>query len=264
MVPVTVVIPTLNEGHQIAEAVGALSWADEVIVVDGGSTDDTARLAEEKGARVISLQGATIGGQRNAGIEAARNRWILALDADERPSPELPAELESTLAAPRHAAYTIHFRNFFLDRELRHGAFGRDWHVRLFTAERRYTTTWVHERLETIADVGRLRATIHNRSYRDFRHYMRKVVQYARWGADDLAARGRRVTMWDVVFRPWWRFVRDYFVWRGFLDGREGFLLSAFAAVGTLMKYSYRVTEQDARGAEGTPPPRFSGRARHP
>src|SRR5580765_8074685 len=83
---VSIVMPTLNEAAQIAQAVGDLAWADEVIVVDGGSTDDTAGIAGRAGASVLTVTGQTIGAQRNAGIAAARNRWILALDADERVS----------------------------------------------------------------------------------------------------------------------------------------------------------------------------------
>src|SRR5262245_9456810 len=84
----TVVIPTLDEAGQIAEAVAGLEWADDVIVVDGGSSDDTAALAEAAGARVLVVRGETIAGQRNAGIAVARHQWVLALDADERVSPE--------------------------------------------------------------------------------------------------------------------------------------------------------------------------------
>src|SRR5690242_18379076 len=82
--PLTVVIPTLNESAQIAQAIADVAWADEVIVVDGGSTDDTVSLAQCAGAHVLVVTGTTIAGQRNAGIEAARNQWVLALDADER------------------------------------------------------------------------------------------------------------------------------------------------------------------------------------
>src|SRR3954463_5915111 len=101
---VTVVMPTLNEAAQIAQAVGDLAWADEVIVVDGGSTDNTVNLAKGAGARVITLEGETIGAQRNAGIDAARNRWILALDADERVTPQLRLEIAKVTAGgvPTH------------------------------------------------------------------------------------------------------------------------------------------------------------------
>ena len=241
----TVVIPVRDEAAQIAEAVTALRWAAEVIVIDGGSTDGTGAIAATAGARVLDGDGLTIGAKRNAGIEVASHRWILALDADERVSDELRERIERIVAEPSHAAYRIRFRNFFLGRELKHGPYGRDRHVRLFTNDRRYTTTNVHERLEAIADVADVDEAIHHRPFRDFPHYVRKVVLYARWGADDLRAQGRRVGYLDLVFRPAWRFVRDYLLWGGWLDGFPGFLVSAYASVGTFLKYCYAFVDRE-------------------
>ncbi|HEY6214681.1 MAG TPA: glycosyltransferase, partial [Vicinamibacterales bacterium] len=146
-VDVTVVIPTRDEADRIVEAVTSLRWTAEVIVVDGQSSDGTAAAAASAGARVIDGGSATIGAKRNLGIAAAKTKWVLALDADERASDELRTRIETIVRAPEHAAYRIRFRNFFLGRELKHGPYGRDRHVRLFTNERRYTTTNVHERL---------------------------------------------------------------------------------------------------------------------
>ena len=187
-VAVSVVIPTLNEAAQIREAVSELSWANEVIVVDGGSTDDTARLAEDAGARVIVVTESTIAAQRNAGIAEARNRWVLALDADERVTTQLRTEISQVVTGrnPTHAAYRLKFRNHYLGRELQHGPWGRDWHVRLFTNERRYVCDRVHEHLERIDDVGTLTGPIVHRPYRDITHHVTKIVKYARWGAEDL------------------------------------------------------------------------------
>src|SRR3954468_16368271 len=102
--PLTVVIPCLNEGQGIASLVAELAWADEVIVVDGGSTDDTVKRAEGVGARVLVLRDQTIAAQRNHGIDAARNRWILSLDADERVSMQLRAEIGQVVSgrSPTH------------------------------------------------------------------------------------------------------------------------------------------------------------------
>src|SRR5687767_6727791 len=100
-VPLTVVIPTRNEAHQIADVLASVKWADEVIVIDGGSTDETARIAAQHGATVLHHEGGTIAAQRNAGIEGARNEWILALDADERPSADLITEIAAVVRAPQ-------------------------------------------------------------------------------------------------------------------------------------------------------------------
>jgi glycosyltransferase involved in cell wall biosynthesis len=241
-VPVTVVIPTLDEAGQIAQAVHDLRWANEVIVCDGGSSDETTTLAEEAGALVITVRGQTIAEQRNAGIATARNEWVLALDADERASPQLRAELAAMLSGgrgPEHAAYRMKFRNHYLGRELRHGPWGRDWHVRLFTRDRRYVCHRVHEHLEAIDDVGTLDGAIIHYPYRDIGHHVAKIVKYARWGADDLYAQGRRAGLWQMAARPAWRFGRDYIAYSGWRDGSVGFVAAALGAFAAFLKYAF-------------------------
>jgi len=246
-VAVSVVIPTLNEAAQIADAIGALAWADEVIVVDGGSSDGTALIAEAEGAHVFVLSGVTIGAQRNAGIAAARNRWILALDADERVSPQLKTEIGQIIAGsnPTRAAYRMKFRNHYLGRELRHGPWGRDWHTRLFTNDRRFQTHRVHEALEPIEDVGALTGPIIHNPYRDIAHHVAKIVKYARWGAEDMRARGRSAGLWELAARPFWRFLRDYVVFSGWRDGVVGFIVASLSAFAAFLKYAFLFSRTD-------------------
>ncbi|MBZ5660680.1 MAG: glycosyltransferase family 2 protein [Acidobacteriia bacterium] len=238
-VRVTVVIPTLNEAARIRAAVDALHWADEVIVTDGGSTDHTRGLASEAGARVIDARGGTIASQRNAGIAAARNLWILALDADERVPDQLRDEIAAVVDAPRHQAYRIRFRNFFLGREIRHGRWGNEFHVRLFQSDRRFQQRNVHETLEAVSDLGSLRSPLEHSPYRDLSHQIEKMARYARWGGEDLAVRGRRASGADLTFRPAWRFLREYIVYSGWKDGRAGLLLALLSACSALLKYAH-------------------------
>ena len=246
---VTVVIPALNEAAQIAQAIAELSWTDEVIVVDGGSDDDTVALAEQAGATVMVVTGETIAGQRNAGIARARNVWVLALDADERVSPQLRAELAHVVDndTPTHAAYRMRFRNNYLGRELRHGPWGRDWHVRLFTRERRFVCNRVHEHLEAISDVGTLAGPVIHTPYRDLAHHVSKIVKYARWGADDLHARGRHAGLWELTARPAWRFVRDYVLWSGWRDGTVGLVAAVLSAFAAFLKYAFLFARSQSR-----------------
>jgi len=239
-VALTAVIPTLNESAQIEAAVGALSWVDQVIVVDGGSTDDTVTRAKAAGACVISLCNSTIGSQRNAGIELARNQWVLAIDADERVDAELRDEIARVVdskALP--TAYGFRFRNEYLGRELKHGPWGRDWHVRLFTRDQRYSATKVHEGLEVRGEVGGLPGTMIHRPYRDIAHHAAKITKYARWGADDLRAKGRRASVWALVTRPAWRFIRDYFLYSGWRDGIQGFIAAVLSSFAAFLKYAF-------------------------
>ena len=235
----TVVIPTLNEERQIAIAVAALSWADEVIVADGGSVDRTTELARSRGATVIEVPGKTIGAQRNAAIARARNEWVLALDADERVPDTLRQEIADVLAKPEHEAYRIRCETYFLGTKRVRGSWARDWHVRLFRRNRRFSADRVHESLEPVADVADLRAPILHVPYRDLAHHLEKMIVYARWGAEDLHARGRRAGAWDLLGRPAWRFARDYFLYGSWRDGRYGLATSLLTACAGFLKYAF-------------------------
>jgi glycosyltransferase involved in cell wall biosynthesis len=239
--PVTVVIPTRNEGAQIGECVGALAWADEVIVVDGGSTDETPRLATAAGARVLNGEAGpypTIAHQRNAGIAAAKHDWVFAVDADERVGAPLAAEIAATVGAPRHEAYAVRRRNHFLGRPVGHSGWGSDWVVRLFRKNRRFTERKLHEALEPVSDVGRLTTPLDHVPYRDLSHYLQKLDLYSGWAAEQLAARGRRPRMSDVLLRPPARFVRMYLLQLGVLDGWRGAVLCGLAAASVFLKYA--------------------------
>jgi glycosyltransferase involved in cell wall biosynthesis len=234
------IIPTLDEAAHVATAIAELSWVDEVIVIDGGSTDGTPALAAAAGARVIVLSGKTIAEQRNAGIALARNRWILALDADERATPSLRDALRRLCATetPEHTIYRVRSRNWYLGRELRHGPWGRDWKVRVFTRDHYYAPSRVHEHLATLDDVGTLDASLVHQPYRDLPHHVIKVVNYARWGAQDLRDRGRRATALDLTVRPFWRFWRDYAMLGGWRDGGIGFVAATISAFSSFLKYA--------------------------
>ncbi len=254
--PVTVVIPTLNEGHRIGELVRALAWAAEVIVVDGGSADATRAEAEAAGARVLELRGGTIGAQRNAGADAARTDWILALDADERPAPGLAAELAGVLDAPAADAYRVRCRVLYLGREVTWGRWARDWHVRLYRRPLRFTGTAVHEKVDPPGPVGTLRETLLHEPYADVSHHVRKMATYTRWGAEDLRRRGRRASGWQLVTRPVWRFLREYVGYGAWRAGRLGLLTAGMGAVTAFLKYAQLLGLELAEEAKRREPPR--------
>lgn len=238
-VPLTVIIPTLNEAGQIADLVRSLGWAREVVVSDGGSTDATVALAREAGARVIEGTGPTIAAQRNAAIAGASTEWVFALDADERIPDALRDELARTLVSPGHTAYRVRRQNYYLGRELTRGHWGRDWVTRLFTREQRYVERRVHEGLEAVENPGRLEAPLLHSPYRDLSHQLEKMERYARWGALDLRDRGRRARFRDLAWRPVGRFVRAWILQGNILDGRFGFVTSLLGAWGVFLKYAH-------------------------
>lgn len=237
--PLTVVIPTLNEATQIGDCVRGLSWAGEVIVVDAGSKDGTAAQASAAGARVINgVSG--IAAQRNAGIEAARNDWIFALDADERIGPELAAELARVIAAPQHEAYRVKRRNLFHGHVLRRGHWGRDWVVRLFKRGRKFGGKTAHPGLEIpMSEQGELTSELDHTPYKDLGHHLDKIIVYSRMSAADLAAQGRRASFSDLALRPAFRFLRDYLLHGSVLDGRLGVIHAGMSAASVFFKYAF-------------------------
>lgn len=231
--PVSVVIPTLDESAGIAAAIGSVAWAREVIVADGGSTDDTVARARAAGAIVLERTGPTIGAQRNAAIERASNEWILALDADERATPALRDQLAAAIAAPQCDVYRVRRENSYLGKVLRGGDMARDWHVCVFRRTYRYNDARVHESLVGIRSTGRLPGPIQHTPYRDLRHHAEKTVRYAQWGAELRAARGERATLPDLIFRAPFRFIREYMFYGGWRDGWRGAVaatMSGFSA----------------------------------
>jgi glycosyltransferase involved in cell wall biosynthesis len=245
--PLTVVIPTLNEGWQIAECVKQLAWAGEVIVADGGSTDDTVARARGAGAVVLEVPGVTIAGQRNFAIARAAHPWVFALDADERIGPTLAAEVSRTIGAPAHAAYAVWRRNYYLGRPMRFAGWGRNQAVRLFPRERRFVERRVHEGLEPVGDVGHLQEPLEHTPYRDLADQIRKIVLYSEWGARDLADAGRRARLSDVTLRPAWAFFRSYVLALGVLEGWRGLAICGLSAVNVFLKY-VRLWDLQRRG----------------
>ncbi len=240
----SVIIPTLNEAECLPRALASVEWADELIVVDGGSTDGTVAVAKAYGARVIVVAGQTIAAQRNAGIVAAQHHWILALDADELVTDELHATLALLAESgdPAHTAFRIRSRNFHLGGELRHGPWGHDWKVRVFTRDRRFANVRVHENLTALGEVGTLDGTLLHYPYRDLAHHVTKAAKYARWAAADLRDRGRRARVRDIIFRPAWRFVRDYALLGGWRDGARGFVVTSVSSFSVFLKYACLLT----------------------
>jgi glycosyltransferase involved in cell wall biosynthesis len=250
--PLSVVVPARDEADRIADFVAANDWADEVLVADNGSVDDTAERARAAGATVIDARGHTIAGARNAGAAAARHDWILALDTDERVSVLLREELARLLTVASATAYEVRRRNLYLGREQRRGRWGRDWIVRLYRREHRFIDTAVHEKLEPVAETGTLAGEIDHDPYRDLSHHIAKMDRYARWGAEQMWREGKRASAFDLVFRPLWRFVKAYLLGLSILDGKFGLVTSMLGAQTAFMKYAHLWALEAERQKGGT------------
>lgn len=246
---VTAVIAAHDESANILDCITSLRWASEVIVVENDSTDDTITLAKRAGATVISPPFTTIGAARNNAIDEAKTEWILVVDADERCTPELAAEVREVIAASGPlSAYRIPRRNFFLGREIRHGGWGagNDHPIRLFRRDLRYNASQVHEHVEVAGAAGELKNALLHYTYTSLDQYFEKFDRYSRWWADQNYIKGRRGTAAAVVFKPPARFVRMYVLKGGFRDGAHGLILACLAAASVMAKYA-RLWERTIR-----------------
>jgi glycosyltransferase involved in cell wall biosynthesis len=244
---VTAVIAAHDEAAQIEACIASVEWASEVIVVENDSIDDTVDRARGAGATVISPKFTTIGGSRNHGIERAKTPWILVVDADERCTPELAAEIRQVVEKPaNHSAFRIPRRNFFLGKEIRHGGWGSDRPIRLFRKELRYDASLVHEHVNVTGETGELRKSLLHYTYTSLDQYFEKFNRYSRWWAEQNYARGRRGSAAAVVFKPPARFIGMYVLKGGFLDGAHGLVLACLAAASVMAKYA-RLWERSLR-----------------
>ena len=237
--PVSVVIAARDASRHIDECIrSVVEWAAEVIVVENDSTDDTVERARAAGAAVFSHPFHTIGAQRNAAIVRATQPWILVVDADERATPGLAAEVGRLLESPEREAYRVRRRNFFLGREIAHGGWDRDRPVRLFRATLRYDERKVHEHVVTSAATGELGAPLLHYPYDTLDEYFEKFERYSRWWAEQSYAQGRRASALAVLVKPPARFVSMYLFRAGFLDGAAGIVLGVLAAMSVGAKYA--------------------------
>ena len=245
----TVVVITRDAAAELAECLASSAFAAESLVVDSGSRDDTVEIARRRGARVIEQPWLGFGRQKNYAVAQAAHDWILCLDADERVSVELAAEMRETLRAPRHMAYAMPRRNRFLGRWLKHGEGYPDWNVRLFhRGHARWSDDAVHEHVLADGPVGRLAGDLLHASAESLEAYLAKQNRYTTLQAEALYARGERFSALRLVFSPLLRFLRFYVLRAGFLDGTAGLAHIAIGCFNSFCKYAkLRALEQAER-----------------
>ncbi|MDG0026047.1 glycosyltransferase family 2 protein [Trinickia sp. Y13] len=227
-----VAIIALNAQARIAQCLDALSFADEIVVVDGGSTDATASLARAHGARIIvAPDWPGFGPQKNRAVAALDTDWILSIDTDEVVTPELAASIRQALDSPVASVYALDRLSNFCGRWVRHSGWYPDWVPRLFKrGAARFSDDLVHERLVFEGRVGKLAGRLLHYSYDDFEAVLRKMDAYSSAGARQRLAAGKRGGFARALGRGAWAFVRTYVLRGGVLDGQAGFMIALFNA----------------------------------
>jgi len=248
----SVVIIALNEAGSLPRTIRSVSWADEVVVVDSGSTDGTVEQASRLGARVLHRDWTGFVDQKNFALDQATNRWVLSLDADEECSPGLTEEIrawrESGDDSPQ--GFRIPRLAHFLGRWIRHSDWYPDWQLRLFNREAgRWEPRRVHESVKVSGPVGSFRQPLYHYPYDDLGDYLRKMDAYSRLAAADLWERGRRARAADVAGAPVAAFIKSYLLKRGFLEGVPGLVIAGLSAGSTFFRYARLYERGLAAGA---------------
>ena len=242
--PLSAVLITLNAASQLDACLASLAFADEILVVDSGSTDATAEIARRHGARVIEQKWLGFGAQKQFAIEHAAHDWVLCVDADERVTPALQASITKTLGAQPSAvdaAWRMARANVFMGRVLRHGEGYPDWNLRLFDRRHaRWSDDPVHENVVPAAGttVGTLDGDLMHESSETLAAYLAKQNRYTDLQAARLFEQGGRASALRIAFAPLVRFIKFYFFRLGFLDGIPGLVHILIGCQNSMVKYA--------------------------
>ena len=240
MPKLSVTIITKNESADIAAALESVAWADEVVVVDAESTDDTAAIAGRHGARVVVRVWPGYVDQKNYAASIASHDWILSLDADERVTPALAAEIQRVMGgSPREAAFRIPRVTFHLGAWIRTTDWYPDFQTRLY--DRRsahWTGEYVHEAVAVRGEMGQLHGELQHYAYRDISDHLETIDRYTTLAALQMYESGRRAGIADLALHPLFAFLRNYIVRGGIRDGARGFLISRMNAYYVFLKFA--------------------------
>ncbi len=251
---ISAIVVCFNEEDRIGECLKGLQWCDEIVVVDSFSTDRTVEICRQYTDRVIQRRWAGYRDQKSFAHSQATKEWVILVDADERVTPELRDEIQSTLAGDGDAydAYLVPRLVYYLARWWWRGGWYPDYDIRLFRRDR---ATWggldPHERILVRGKVGRLKNPLRHFSYRDISDHLQRINRFTTIGAGELKKTGRRWRLTDSLVRPPFRFFRFYILKRGFLEGFPGFFVAATAAVYVFLRYA-KLREMELKEEESS------------
>jgi glycosyltransferase involved in cell wall biosynthesis len=238
----TAVVLTRNEAHQIAACVACLRFASRVLAIDSGSDDGTREAAAAAGAEVVLHPFTDYAGQRNFGLARVTTEWALMVDADERVSPELAAEIVATLAKTGPdspvAAFRLVRRNYFMGRPMTRSRAGRERLTRLMRAARSKYVNAVHETPIVDGEIRDLAGPIEHLTHVKLKDAFDKALRYAILWSQDMHARGKTTSIAGIAGHTVHRWFKIFLFNGGFLEGGRGFLLAGFESVGVFYKYA--------------------------
>lgn len=238
MPKLTVTVITRNESANLEAALASVAWADEIIVVDAESTDDTTAIARRHGATVAVRPWPGFSAQKNHAASLASHDWILSLDADERVTPALAWQIQALLRTePSARGYRVPRISHYLGRWIRGTDWYPDYQLRLYD---RRAGEWngrrVHESVRLTGAPGRLTRDLQHYPYRDISHHLATIDRYTTLAAEQMAAEGRTPSIAGVALHPPLAFLRNYLLRRGVLNGSAGFVVSVLNSYYVFLK----------------------------
>ncbi len=235
---ISVAIITHNAAPELARCLASVAFADEIVVVDQDSSDDTAAVCARHGAVLHQSPWLGFGPTKQKAVALCRNRWVLSIDSDEEVTPELRAAIEALPAAPPPAAFAVNRLSRFLGRWIHHCGWHPEYVVRLFDRERAgFNDKPVHEAIETAGEVGRLSGLMLHYTYETMEQYIDKLNRYTTLAAEQMHAAGRSANLWQAFARSKVTFWRMYVLRGGILDGGPGLVLCLSSGFYVLAKY---------------------------
>jgi glycosyltransferase involved in cell wall biosynthesis len=233
MAKLTVIIPVFNEEINIGDCIERIRWADEILIVDSFSTDNTLEIVKKYDkTRIIQREYKYSTSQKNWAIPQAGNDWILLVDADERVSQELAEEIKNIIGTESDtAAYRIKRQNYFLGKRMRYSGCQNDSVIRLFRKDlAKYEDKYVHGRLIVEGKIGMLNNPFSHYTVCNLEEYFEKMARYTTWAALEKLKKGKKVNGLIIAVRTILVFLRNYILRLGFLDGIHGFILCSLSA----------------------------------
>lgn len=241
MEKLTAIIPTGNEEHNIREVLESVSFADEIMVVDSYSTDNTVAIAKEYTDVILQREYKYSASQKNWAIPQASHQWILLVDADERVTPKLATEIKEILKHPPKdkVAFWIYRMNHFMGKRVKYSGWQNDKVIRLFKRDHcRYEDKMVHAEIIADGAVGFLKNKFYHNTYISLDHHIAKMNRYAAWQARDYDKKVNRLNGFHLIIKPLWGFFKHYVVQMGFRDGIVGLVISYLHAYSIWMRYA--------------------------